>query len=326
MTTIDGGEIPFAVEARGATVRIERLRFVRPKLFAIFVDEVSGLAIESCIIEGVEPLPLPGNSSGLSSGTRNLCFHGDGTAYARNGRGTPGIFRESCRSVNNQISVSAAADHGIGIMIVNVGNMWKSRWRWTSPETQSATLRLKGINVTQIGGRARIERNTVSTSAVQPRPRWRFECRNSLRGIGVVSDCSQRHRCGGSRPAGIRIRGYPALGAAIERATITDNDVTMSAPEGAVLGVGSAGIEIMGLARGTVVQRNRIRGRARVGLSVAPDKAGTRRAIPSIGTITRLDFADAEEARKNEDLPVETRGRVCRLHMRGAVARPAGER
>src|SRR5207237_7488444 len=75
--------------------------------------------------------------------------------------------------------------------------------------------------------------------------------------------------------AGIRIRDYPALGAPIERATITGNDVTLSAPEGAVLGVGSAGIEIMGLARGTVVQRNRIRGRARVGLSVAADKAGS---------------------------------------------------
>src|SRR5207253_6577545 len=74
--------------------------------------------------------------------------------------------------------------------------------------------------------------------------------------------------------AGIRIRDYAALGAPIGRATITDNDVTLSAPEGSVLGVGSAGIEIMGLARDTVVQRNRIRGRARVGLSMAPAKAG----------------------------------------------------
>ena len=41
-----------------------------------------------------------------------------------------------------------------------------------------------------------------------------------------------------------------------------------------MFGVGSAGIEIMGLARGAVVQRNRILGRARVGLSVAPDKTG----------------------------------------------------
>src|SRR5205085_602342 len=60
MTTIDGGEIPFAVEARGASVRIEKLRFVRPKLYGIFVAAVSGLTIESCTIEKLEPLPVPG--------------------------------------------------------------------------------------------------------------------------------------------------------------------------------------------------------------------------------------------------------------------------
>src|SRR4051794_19068083 len=37
MTTIEGGEIPFAVEVRGAAVRIEKLRFLRPKLYGIFV-------------------------------------------------------------------------------------------------------------------------------------------------------------------------------------------------------------------------------------------------------------------------------------------------
>lgn len=50
--------------------------------------------------------------------------------------------------------------------------------------------------------------------------------------------------------------------------------MTVPAPEGAVPGVGSAGIEIRGLARGNFVQRNRIRGRTRVGLSVGSDKGG----------------------------------------------------
>ena len=48
----------------------------------------------------------------------------------------------------------------------------------------------------------------------------------------------------------------------------------MTAPEGAIFGPASAGIEILGEARGNVVERNRIRGRARVALSVAPDSAG----------------------------------------------------
>src|SRR5690242_13135962 len=43
MTTIAGGEIPFAVEARGAAVTIEKLRLVRPQLYGIFVGAASGL-------------------------------------------------------------------------------------------------------------------------------------------------------------------------------------------------------------------------------------------------------------------------------------------
>src|SRR5207248_986086 len=81
---------------------------------------------------------------------------------------------------------------------------------------------------------------------------------------------------------------YPGLGAAIEHATITDNDVTMSAPEGAVLGARSAGIEILGLARENIAQRNRIRGRARVGLSMASDSTGS----PAGNTFDRNDHAN----------------------------------
>ena len=97
--------------------------------------------------------------------------------------------------------------------------------------------------------------------------------------------------------AGIRIRGYAALGSVIESATITDNDVTMSPPEGAVFGVGSAGIEIRGMARGNLVRGNTIRGRARVALSVESDKAGD----PVGNTLDRNDrrqlisqFADGD--------------------------------
>src|SRR5437016_5811583 len=68
MTAIHGGEIPFAVEAGGAEVRIERLRFVGPKRYAIFVDAVRGLTIESCAIESVEALPPPGNQTGITLG------------------------------------------------------------------------------------------------------------------------------------------------------------------------------------------------------------------------------------------------------------------
>ena len=57
MTTIEGEIDPFGVEALGAHVTIERLRFVRPKGNAIEVSAVNGLVIAYCRIEGLEPVP-----------------------------------------------------------------------------------------------------------------------------------------------------------------------------------------------------------------------------------------------------------------------------
>src|SRR5262249_41193492 len=55
MTSIEGGTIPFYVEAPGTPVSIQRLRFVRPTNSAVTVFAVSGLVIASCKIDGVEP-------------------------------------------------------------------------------------------------------------------------------------------------------------------------------------------------------------------------------------------------------------------------------
>ena len=52
---------------------------------------------------------------------------------------------------------------------------------------------------------------------------------------------------------------------------ISDNDVTISAREGAVFGPWSAGIDVRGFGRDNVVKGNRIRGRARIALSLARD-------------------------------------------------------
>src|SRR5262249_54538915 len=54
MTTIDGGTIPFYVDAAGARVTIRGLRFVRPIAAAVLVHDVRGLEIASNQIDGVE--------------------------------------------------------------------------------------------------------------------------------------------------------------------------------------------------------------------------------------------------------------------------------
>ena len=283
MTTIDGGEIPFAVEARGAAVRIEKLRFLRPKLYGIFVDAVSGLTIESCTIESLEPLPVPGQSTGMRYGFGIYVATLLGLPTPER-PGNPENISGKLSILNNQISVSGAADEGMGIFIVSVGDLEKPVEVEISGNTIRNTTQ-KGINVRQIGGRARIERNIVTTSVVYAGPAPSYV-------NGILCACSGSYliahnliNVADPNGAGIRIKGCSGLGAATERASITDNDVSMAAAEGAVLGVASAGIEIKGLARGTVVQRNRIRGRARVGLSVAPDKAGN----PTGNTFDRND-------------------------------------
>jgi hypothetical protein len=282
MTTIDGGEIPFAVEARGAAVRIEKLRFVRPKLYGIFVDAVSGLTIESCTIENLEPLPVPGQSTGWRYGFGIYVATLLGLPN-RERPGHPENISGKLSILNNQISVSGAADEGMGIFIVSVGDQENP----VDVDIAGNTIRnttQKGIHVRQIGGRARIERNIVTTNTVYTGPAPSYV-------NGILCACSGSYLIAQNlisvadpNGAGIRIKGC-SVGGATERANITDNDVFMAAAEGAVLGVASAGIEVKGLARGSVVQRNRIRGRARIGLSVAPDKAGN----PTGNTFDRND-------------------------------------
>jgi hypothetical protein len=284
MTTIDGGEIPFAVEARGASVRIEKLRFVRPRLYGIFADAVRGLAIESCIIEHLEPLPVPGWPAGPGKGY-GIYIATMLELPIRQRPANPQNISGKLTILNNRISVSEKA-FSMGIMIVGVGD----RENPVDLDITGNTIRNlseKGINIWLIGGRARIERNIVTTSDTPGRPAFDHV-------TGVFCACSGSYlvahnliKVGDPNGTGIRVKGC-AVGGPTEGASVTDNDVWMSVADDAVLGAASAGIGIQGLARGTVVQRNRIRGRARVGLSVAPDKAGNP-------TGSTLDHNDREQ-------------------------------
>ncbi len=284
MTVIEGGEIPFAVEAPGAKVRIEKLRFVRPKLFAIVVDAVSGLEIEGCTVENVEPRTLPGDSSGMTSGLGIYVTTVMGLPTPAR-PGNPGNVSGKLSIVNNQISGVGEAFHGMGIMVVNVGTAANP----VDVEISGNTVRdssLKGINVMQIGGQARVERNTVISGAVPTGPERKVTSGIHCGGTGSYVVTHNVIEVADPNAAGIRVRRYPAMGSDVERATITDNDVTMSAQEGAVFGTANAGIEIVGLARDITVQRNRIRGRARVGMSVESGKAAT----PANATLGQNDL------------------------------------
>jgi hypothetical protein len=93
--------------------------------------------------------------------------------------------------------------------------------------------------------------------------------RDDVQGIGVFS----------------QVADWP-----MERASVVDNFVTMSAPEGTVFGPESAGIMIEGFARSNVVMHNRIRGRARAALAVKEFRGG----IPSNNSFVLNRFDDFE--------------------------------
>src|SRR5205807_1570718 len=120
---IEGGDIPFAVEAIGAQVRIQGLRFVHPKGRAIFVFAVNGLVIANCRIEGVEAVPNPAIPTsplfggGIFVGTRTVAAIPSelGPALPENVSGTLIV-------INNNIDVGGTAEvNSLGIAVFNVG-------------------------------------------------------------------------------------------------------------------------------------------------------------------------------------------------------------
>jgi hypothetical protein len=271
MTTIEGGDVPFDVEAPGAHVAIQGLRFLRPRRLAISVFAVSGLVIANCRIEHVESAPLRSDPAGglisfaiLVTTTLHVLPTPDQPGQPENISGTLSIFD------NNIDAVGTAGLTSLGIFISSVG---KSPDREVEIHLSGNTIRNtteRALNIQQIGGRVYIERNVITTSA-------------NMRPGGGVTALVDAIKCQGSgsylvahnridsawaNGAGIRLRDLTALGAAMERAIVVDNDVTMSAPPSVVFGANSAAIEIRGLAQGNVVLNNRIRGRAGTALAV----------------------------------------------------------
>ena len=268
MPTIEGGNWPFFIDARGSHVAIQGLHFVRPKAGAIWVYGVSGLTIANCRIEGVEPTVEFGmqanQTSALSGG---IGVFGDPAPPNRMRPGLPENFSGTLTIVNNDIDMGAPSGAlALGIVMFAVG---------TSPD-QEVDIYVTGnnirnvtepaINFRVIAGRAHAERNVVTTGAVASgNP-------DAIRVVGTGSFLIAHNSidCGWTNPAatGINAISQAAPNPPEAGAIIVDNDVTMSAPEGSVFGPTSAGIAIECASQGNLVTNNRIRGRATAGLSV----------------------------------------------------------
>jgi hypothetical protein len=258
MTSIEAGSIPFYVNAPGAQVTIQGLRFVRPKADATLVYAVSGLVIASCRIEGVEP---------VAHGSMGIEINTSGGPPTPTSPGKPENVSGTLLIANNDIDVAGgtAQDSTVGVLIFSVGVPGAEVEAYVSGNKIRNTTE-PAINFRRVGGRAYVERNVLTTgSVVGPAPR--------PQAIRVVNSGSYliAHNsvdCGWAQADAEGIGVFSQFAAwPMERANVVDNDVIMSAPEGTVFGNFSAAIGVYGFAEGNVVLNNRIRGRARAALS-----------------------------------------------------------
>lgn len=253
MTTIEAGTIPFYVEAPGAAVTIQGLRFVRPKSDAVLVYAVSGLVIASCKIEGVEPLER--FAMGISIDTSG----------SPSGPGHPENISGTLLIANNAIDVAGgtASDQTLGVVIYYVGVPGAEVEAYVSGNT-TENVTERPISLRQIGGRAYVEGNAIATGTIA----------GPHGGVGSNPDAIYVFGSGSYLVAHNSIHHQWATGngitaSATTHASVVDNNINMEAPDCTVFGENSSGIDVRGNdAHGNVVLKNRIRGCARAALAV----------------------------------------------------------
>jgi len=259
MPTIDGGTIPFYVEARDSAVTIRGLRFVRPIFSAVLVDAVRGLEIGSNRIEGLQPF------AGLGEAISVITT----TAVPRPpAQGSPENISGRLSIVRNFIDATGGTftDNTLGITVFSAGVPGAEVEIQVSANTVQNTTE-PAINFRRIVGRAYITHNVVVTGSLIGTTTGTQAIRAANLGTYVIAHNSIRCEWTAADAEGIGVFSQFAAWP-IEHALVMDNDVTMSAPPSTVFTAFSAGIGVYGFADNNVVQNNTIRGSARAGLSI----------------------------------------------------------
>ena len=306
MASIEGGTCPFYVEAPGSHVTIQGLHFVHSKGLVLYVAAVRGLVIASNRIEGIER---------VSSITQAILLQADPSAFNAGLEGQSGDVSGTLSITNNDIDLEATSGGGpfLAIGITGIGQ---------SPE-QEAELYISGnnisnsserpINIYSVGGRAYIERNTITTTGdagINVMPSGDVM---HIVGPGSFLIAHNTINCGwtSGQQSGIRLQTRPDE--PVSKAIVVDNDINMLAPEGTKFTSTSAAIEVRGAGDGNVVANNRIRGRANFALSVA-NQNGT----PSNTALIMNDLTDFTSAQA--DLFIDAGGaNTIAVGIQGAV-------
>jgi hypothetical protein len=291
IATIEGGTIPFYVEAPGASVTIQALRFIRPVASAILVYAAHGLTITNCKIKGVVPTMLAGQIASLA-----IAIETSGTIPTPTQPDQSENIFGRLLITNNEIDAigGTAVNNTLGITVFSVGQSPDSEADIYVSGNKISNTTEPAINFRRIGGRAHVEGNVINTGPVSSQVTPGSEAIRVVNTGSYVITHNIIH-CEWPDPTAKGVGVFSQYAAwPMEHAIVMDNSVTMSPPPGTTFADFSAGIDIRGFTRDNVVANNKIRGRAKAALSVDPFNGG----IPANNTLmlNRLDDFEASSA------------------------------
>ena len=259
MTTIEGGMIPFYVDAAGQSVTIRRLRFVQPISSAILVYAVRDLEIASSTIAGV--VTFRNLSDGIGINTT-------GAPPTLAAPGHPENVSGNLNIVHNDIDMvgGTTADNTLGVVVFAVGTTGASVEAHVSGNT-IRNVTEPAINFRQIEGSANVSHNVIATGSLAPKVTRDQVIRVANSGLYRITDnfidCQWANPDAEAIGVFSNVASWPT-----EHAVVENNEINMSAPNGTTFTTFSAGIGIFGFVQDNLVRHNTVRGHARAGLSI----------------------------------------------------------
>jgi tRNA A-37 threonylcarbamoyl transferase component Bud32 len=256
-TTIEGGTIPFYIDARGQRVAIRGLHFVQPTRVAILVHAADGLEIVGVRIERVVP---------FAHASEAIVVLTSADQPNPNKTETPEAISGRLLIQGDTIDASGGTpqDYTGGIRVWGVGQSPRHEVTLQISGTQIHNTTGSAIIVRRASGRVLVNANSVVTSVDGVGP---GVVAIRLANTAAYVMANNVIECRWAKCVGIAVFSqfseWPLAHAIVE-----DNVVNMAAPPKTVFGDSSAAIEIRGFVDSSVVRRNTLRGRARAAFVV----------------------------------------------------------
>ncbi|HUG00742.1 MAG TPA: right-handed parallel beta-helix repeat-containing protein [Longimicrobiales bacterium] len=237
-----GRQAVIRVDAPGADVTLEGIRFVGGHMAAIRVGRAGDLRIADCRIEDLVPSLVTGGPAPQNA------------ALAVDIRGGP---FGSVEILDNRIIHDVNGEDSFGGIFV-IGRCDDLRVAGNRIDGSTS----HGMDFRNVAGPARIEDNAIKTGTFG-REGTPGNFVNALRLLGTGAYVVEENRldCGFRNAAVVRV-------AATTGAIVRKNQIVASVPNDQVPGAQCAGVQVQGSASGNQIIENRIRGRSRVAMSV----------------------------------------------------------